>query len=100
MMKVKGTAVVQNALQEYFLVYDTVPVSTTLTYPAGGEHLMQGDPVYINWDCYGDTVNTFKIEYSTDNGSSWTIINTNVAANIKYATKYIHCSPNSQHSVG
>src|SRR5258706_2855445 len=66
-LRVKGTAVIQNPRQEYFLAYDTIPVSTTLTYPAGGEHLVPGDPIYITWDCYGDKVNTFNLEYSTDN---------------------------------
>ena len=81
--KVKGTAIRQNPRQEYFLVYDTLAATTTLTYPAGGEHLMQGEPIYISWDVCGDTLNTFNIEYSTDNGSSWTTINANVAANVR-----------------
>ncbi len=82
-VRVKGTSITQNPRQEYFLVYDTIPVSTTLTFPTGGEHLIQGETIYINWDCYGDTVNTFNIEFSTDNGSNWTSINANVAANLR-----------------
>ncbi|HKB43782.1 MAG TPA: S8 family serine peptidase [Chitinophagaceae bacterium] len=82
-IKVKGTTVTQNPKQEYFLVYDTIPVSTTLTYPIGGEHLVQGDFIYISWDSWGNPGNTYKIEYSKDNGSSWTSINDNVAANLR-----------------
>ncbi|MFI5133000.1 MAG: S8 family serine peptidase [Chitinophagales bacterium] len=69
---VKGTAITQNSPQEYFLVYDIVPVSTTLTHPIGGEHLVQGDSIYISWDSWGDPANPFTIQFSTDNGSTWT----------------------------
>lgn len=82
-LKVKGTAITQNPKQEYFLVYDTIPVSTTLTYPIGGEHLLPNDSIYISWDSYGDPLNTFTIEYSKDNGTTWTTINNNVAANLR-----------------
>jgi Subtilase family/Secretion system C-terminal sorting domain len=82
-IKVKGTAVTQNPRQEYFLVYDTTPVSTELTYPIGNEHLIQNDIIYISWDSWGDPTNTFTIEYSTDNGSSWTTIDNNVAAGLR-----------------
>ncbi|MES1214365.1 MAG: S8 family serine peptidase [Bacteroidota bacterium] len=82
-VKVKGTSVVQSPLQEYFLVYDTIPVSTVLTYPIGGEHLIPNDSIYISWDSYGDPVNTFTIEYSKNNGTSWITIANNVAANLR-----------------
>jgi Subtilase family/Secretion system C-terminal sorting domain len=82
-IKVKGTAVTQNPRQEYFLVYDTIPVSTTLTYPIGGEHLKENDSIYISWDSWGDPANTFTIEYSKDNGSSWITIDNNVAAGLR-----------------
>lgn len=77
---VKGTAVVQNPRQEYFVVYDIIPVSTTLTYPIGNEHLKDGDAIYINWDSFGNSGNTFNVQYSLNNGTSWTNIGTNLAA--------------------
>ncbi len=80
---VRGTSVPQNSPQEYFLVYDPIPVSTTITQPIGGEHLVQGDSIYISWDSYGNPANTFTIQYSIDNGSSWTDINNNVASNLR-----------------
>jgi len=81
-VKVKGTAVTQNPRQEYFLVYDTIPVSTTLTYPIGGEHLMEGDSIYISWDSYGNSSN-FTLEYSKNNGSSWTTIDNNIVSDLR-----------------
>lgn len=79
-LRVKGTAVNLSPLQEYFLVYDTIPVSTTLTYPIGAEKFFPGDSMYISWDSWGGPANTFTLEYSKDNGGSWTTINNNVAA--------------------
>lgn len=72
---VKGTTIPLSPRQEYFLVYDTIPVSTVLTYPAGGEHLVANDSIYISWDAYGNPTNNFTCQYSLDNGATWTTIN-------------------------
>ncbi len=82
-LRVKGTAVTLNPTQEYFLVYDTIPVSTTLTYPVGKEKLFPGDSIYITWDSWGDPANAFTLEYSKDNGSAWSTINNNIADSLR-----------------
>ncbi|MBL7739159.1 MAG: S8 family serine peptidase [Chitinophagaceae bacterium] len=82
-LRVQGTAVTENPSQEYFLVYDFVPVQTIITHPAGGEKFTPGQTINLQWDSYGDPANTFTLEYSTDNGSNWTTINNNVAANLR-----------------
>lgn len=75
---IKGTAINQNPRQEYFVVYDIVPVETTITYPVGNEHVVNGETMYINWDSFGNDTNGFSVQYSVDNGSSWIDINTAV----------------------
>ncbi|MBI1342918.1 MAG: S8 family serine peptidase [Terrimonas sp.] len=90
---VKGTAVTQSPPQEYYLVYDIIPVSTLLTYPTGGESIEPGETVTLQWDSYGDPANTFNLEYSTDNGGSWTTINGSVAASLR---QYDWVVPNIQ----
>lgn len=72
---VRGTTIPLTPRHEYFLVYDTIAVSTVLTYPVGGERLVAGDSIYISWDAYGNPTNTFTLQYSLDNGSTWTTIN-------------------------
>ncbi len=72
---IKGTAINQNPRQEYFVVYDIVPVETTITYPIGNEHVVNGEVMYINWDSFGNDSNGFSVQYSVDNGSSWIDIN-------------------------
>ncbi|MGC4037116.1 MAG: S8 family serine peptidase [Chitinophagaceae bacterium] len=80
---VKGTSIAQNPRQEYFLVYDTIPVSTTLTFPVGGERLTAGDLNYVSWDSYGNPSNGYTLEYSTDDGATWNLIPSgNVAAGV------------------
>lgn len=83
-INVSGFTITQNAPQPYVIVYDIIPVSTTLTYPVGGERLLPGETVTINWDAYGDPANTFTLQYSTDNGISWTDINTSIAATARH----------------
>ena len=79
-IRIKGTSVPQSAPQEYFVVYDFIPVSTVLTYPMGGERLKPNDSIYISWDSYGDPVSAFTLEYSLDGGGNWTVIDNNVPA--------------------
>jgi hypothetical protein len=82
-LRVKGTAINQNPVQEYFLVFDTIPVSTTLTYPIGKEKLFPGDSIYISWDAWGGPANTFTLEYLKNNAASWATIDNNVAAGLR-----------------
>jgi hypothetical protein len=72
-VRVKGTTIPQGP-QEYFVVYDVVPVSLNITYPTGGEALVPGETMKIRWDAFGNPVNDFALEYSIDNGSNWTAI--------------------------
>ncbi|MBK9412219.1 MAG: hypothetical protein IPN61_02150 [Bacteroidetes bacterium] len=51
-------------------------------YPNGGESFGTGTGQYIEWN--SNSVSTVKLEYSTNNGSTWTTIGTAPAAN-KYA---------------
>ncbi len=53
-----------------------------VTYPNGGETFGIGTGQYIEWDFVG--VATIKLEYSTDNGTTWTSIGTAPATN-RYA---------------
>ncbi|HEY0039596.1 MAG TPA: S8 family serine peptidase, partial [Flavisolibacter sp.] len=76
---IKGTNVT-NAQQEYFLVYDVIPVSLKMTAPAGAEALVPGETTKITWDAFGFS-GTATIEFSPDGGATWSAINTNVDVN-------------------
>lgn len=86
---VTGTTIPFASKYEYFLVFDTIPVGTTLTYPIGGERFQTGDSIYISWDSEGNSSNDFTIQYSSDNGSNWTNISTNVPANLRQQKWFI-----------
>jgi len=77
-IKVKGSAIAQGPSQQYFLVYDVIPVSLTLTSPAGGDALVPGETVKVAWDAYGNSDKTFDLQFSPDNGTTWTDIATNL----------------------
>ena len=85
---INGTTIPSGTNHEYFLVFDTIPVSTTLTYPLGGEHLKSADVIRISWDSYGNPANTFTLQYSVDNGAIWLPVTggTNVAATLRLLT--------------
>lgn len=66
--------------QEYFVVYDIIETSAVLTHPAGGEHFTKGDVIDISWDSYGNAASSFSVAYSLNDGTTWTNLNTVVAA--------------------
>jgi hypothetical protein len=51
-----------------------------MLYPNGGERFGGGTGQYIEWE--QSFVSTVKLEYSTDNGSSWNMIGTAPATNL------------------
>ncbi|MEJ7913748.1 MAG: S8 family serine peptidase, partial [Chitinophagaceae bacterium] len=72
---VRGTAVTMNPSQEYYLVYDIVPVQLTLTAPFGGESLaptlLSSTKSKITWEAEGYSSGTVTIEYTDNGGASW-----------------------------
>ena len=60
-------------------VFTITSAFVNLTYPNGGESFASGTGQYIEWT--SNSVATVKLEYSEDNGNSWTEIGTAPAAN-------------------
>lgn len=97
--KVSGTAITQNPSQEYFLVYDIIPRGLVLTNPAGGDRLTPSvttlDTVYVQWDDY-TTSGTYTLEFSSDNGSSWTLLNNAIPASSRIYSWGVPNTPTDQ----
>ena len=68
--------------QEYVITYQIDTLGVTVEYPFGEEKMVPGQSETIRWNAYGDTTNTFTIEYF--DGTSWNLIDNNVAANLQY----------------
>ncbi len=68
-----------------FSIEESTPSATlTVTAPNGGESLEVGDSYTIRWNTTG-TVGNVKIQYSTNNGSSWTTERASTANDGSYA---------------
>jgi len=67
------------------VIYEFISENITVTYPVGGEAFKPQESIVIRWDTYGDDGN-FLLEYSPDNGQSWTDINTNIDGSRRYYT--------------
>lgn len=93
---VAGTAVPVSSPQSYYVTYDIIPISARLTFPVGGEKLIPGDVVILSWDAFGGPAETFMLEYTTDNGSNWNTISTNVAATQRFFVWTIPNVPTNQ----
>lgn len=55
--------------------------SLSLQYPKGGENLFAGDLVSIKWA--STSIPSIKIDFSSDNGSTWNEVKNNVSTNTR-----------------
>jgi hypothetical protein len=76
-IKLKGNNVPMGP-QNYVLTFQVIQPSVTVEYPFGNETWVPGQAENIRWSAYGGDPNTFTIEYSADNGASWTTISNSV----------------------
>lgn len=67
--------------QQYAITWTIEQPYIEVTFPNGGEKLTPGSSYTIAWDEYGITSN-LTVQYSLNNGSSWTNISTSVAAGV------------------
>jgi len=68
---------------KYYMTYDFIYDEVNVTYPNGGEHFAPADVQRVRWDAYGNTGN-FTMEYSSDNGNTWIVVNNNIPADRRY----------------
>lgn len=81
-VQVKGNFVPKGP-QKYFLVYYFVKEELKLTYPIGGEGFIPNETEIIHWDAVGNS-GTFSLEYSTNGGSSWQSILTDIPGHLRH----------------
>ena len=78
-LQVSGTAVPVGP-QQYSITWEIEQPYLEMIYPNGGEFFNPGTTETITWNSAGVT-GAQTLEYSLDNGSSWTIISTTVSPN-------------------
>ena len=76
-IKIAGTQV-PSGPQNYVIAYQVLAPAVILQYPFGNDTWVPGEPEIIRWEANGDDTNPFTLEYSADNGSSWTTIDNSV----------------------
>jgi hypothetical protein len=54
-----------------------------MTYPMGGESLVSGETEILRWDATGNT-GPFALQWSSNNGQTWTNIATNLASTVRH----------------
>jgi Subtilase family/Secretion system C-terminal sorting domain len=78
-ISVSGNGVPQGP-QTYAISWQVIQPSIQLLYPYGNETWVPGNTENIRWNAYGTAANTFTIDYSLDNGATWTTISNSVPA--------------------
>ncbi|MBP7273522.1 MAG: S8 family peptidase, partial [Saprospiraceae bacterium] len=81
-IRVKGMSIPSGS-QKYYITYDIVSPNVTVTFPYGGEALVPGEIELIQWEAPSNGSNTFKIEYSINNGASWNTLSNDVASSLR-----------------
>ncbi len=69
---------VPQGVQKFYVVWDLVEDGITVTYPNGAEGFVAGEQEIIRWDDASPSTQTYTAEYSTDNGTSWNTIASNI----------------------
>ncbi|MEM9921602.1 MAG: S8 family serine peptidase [Bacteroidota bacterium] len=78
-IRVKGSQVPFGP-QQFYLSFEQIQPEVVLTSPVGKEQLTPQEETLIVWDADPLNDKTFKLEYSLDNGLSWSLIDAAVAA--------------------
>ncbi len=78
-LRTEGIAITTGANQQYYLTWFVEMPNIEVIYPNGPENLNPGSSETITWDNAGVTGNQ-TVEYSLNNGTSWTLISSTVAA--------------------
>lgn len=100
-VNIKG-ANVPSGSQLYTLTWQFLAPSVIVESPYGNETLVSNDygelDQYniIRWNAYGGEPNTFKAEYSPDNGSTWTLIQDNIPSATRMITWLTPVTPTIQ----
>ncbi|HSC53751.1 MAG TPA: S8 family serine peptidase [Phnomibacter sp.] len=83
-IRASGYDVTVASPQQYTMVFDNVPTGISISVPFKGESWTTGSNIPISWNYNGTATGTFTLEYSLDNGSSWTVINNNIANDLRF----------------
>lgn len=83
-VSVKGFAIPAGSIP-YVVCYDFIPNGVKFTYPTNGAAYPANDSMRIYWEASNDT-NPFTLEFSQDNGGTWTTINNNINASYRCYT--------------
>ncbi|MBS1771918.1 MAG: S8 family serine peptidase [Bacteroidetes bacterium] len=69
--------------QAYVITYDFESIGVNLTYPTKGAQVKADDTLRVYWEA-SDNANPFTLEYSTDGGGSWKLIDNNIPADRRW----------------
>lgn len=81
-LSINGRAVPQGP-QRFYLLYTWLDDRVEMTYPLGGEGFVPGETEAVRWNAAPGT-DPFTLEYTLNNGSTWTSIATNIPATQRY----------------
>lgn len=81
-IEVKGHHIL-DAAQKYFVAWDFEYNELKLSSPIGDEHFAENDSLRIQYS-YPNTTQTFNIELSTNNGTTWTTIATALPSHVRH----------------
>lgn len=76
---VNGTSIPSGS-QEYYVAYELIDPGVTVEYPYGLETWVPFETETIRWRAYGSNSNSFTVEFSSDSGATWSVLDNNVAA--------------------
>jgi len=94
-LTVKGTSIPSGS-QNFVVAWQPIQPSVILQYPLGLETWTPGSSETIRWIAYGGDPNPFTLEYSSDNGGSWTTISNSIPSSQRMYTWTVPATATNQ----
>ena len=82
--------------QDFVVVYQVITPSVVVEYPFGSETWVPAQTEKIRWNAYGGSGNGFTIEYSSDQGMSWSLLSNSVADSLRSFAWTLPPAPTTQ----
>lgn len=84
-IRVSGYDVMVNSPQPYAVAFDMLQQGIQIQVPFQGDSWTPAAaPIPVSWDYHGTSSNPFTLEYSPDDGSSWTLISNSIASDLRF----------------
>jgi subtilase family protein/type IX secretion system substrate protein len=92
---ISGTSVPEGP-QPFVLTYQFLQPSVVVQYPYGNETLVPNNTEIVRWNAFDNSPGQFTLEYSLDNGATWTTVSSSIPPNSRMINWIVPDTPTNR----